>query len=406
MPLTEREQCVCEEIRRRETALLEDLRLHVGLPTGGRNLSALDESRVRLSERAIKLGARFDVLPGVARPDWLYGETPGLSPLPTAVCRRNGLASAGKELLIAGHLDTVHDPAGPFRTLSIARDGKTATGPGCVDMKGGLVIALAALEALEEAGEGINWTLLLNSDEETGSYHSAPAIHAEAARVAAGGGLGIALEPATADGGLVVERAGSGQFLVEVRGKAAHVGRDYASGISAVCELARVILELEKLNEPTTGVIVNVGPLQGGIATNVVPDLARAWGNIRFPAPVTTEAVVADLKRMERTSVSGAIVRVEVNISRPAKPLTPDVRQFAGLIRAAAGDLGQPLPFSNTAGVCDGNLMQAAGLPTLDTLGVRGGGLHTPQEWIDLSSLVQRCQLLAVTMMRAREPLA
>lgn len=407
MSLTQPEQRVCAAIQRRRSALLDDLRLHVGLPTGGRNLRALDESRELLSSRAAALGATVQLLPGVSRPTWLHGEMPGLSPLPTMVCRRNGAAAGGRELLIAGHLDTVHDPMGPFRTLTVASDGKTAAGPGCVDMKGGLVIAMAALEALEEAGERINWSLMLNSDEETGSYHSASAIHAEAARIAADGGLGIALEPATADGGLVIERAGSGQFMIEVRGRAAHVGRDFASGISAVNELARAILDLHALNDPAaTGLIVNVGPLEGGSATNVVPDLARAWGNVRFPAILDAETVTAELKRVERTSVAGAMIHVEMNIGRPAKALTPEVQHFAGVVRTAANDLGQSLPFSTTAGVCDGNLMQAAGLPTLDTLGVRGGNLHTPQEWIDLSSLVERCQLLALTMMRASQPVS
>jgi glutamate carboxypeptidase len=414
MPLTDQERRVCDLIRARERAMLDDLRLQVGLPTGGGNLAALNETSERLGARAIALGARPTVVPGDPRPPWLYGET-AATPLSTVVFSRHS-TSTSRELLICGHLDTVHDPHGPFRELSIAPDGKTAVGPGCVDMKGGLVIALAALETLDEAGERINWTLLLNSDEETGSYHSASAIQSEAARVAASGGLGVALEPATSDGGLVIERAGSAQFMLEVHGKAAHVGRDFASGISAVNRLAEEILMLQSISEQWTGshklsdgLTINVGPLQGGAATNVVPDLARAWGNVRFANAESAMNFASILKgiaegyssppddRGKRT----ATVKTFMSFNRPAKPLTPEVQHFANIIRTAASDLNQPLPFSKTAGVCDGNLMQAAGLPTLDTLGVRGGGLHTPQEWIDLSSLVERCQLLAVTMMRA-----
>ncbi len=401
MSLSEREQRVCEVIRKRDSALLEDLRLHVGLPTGERNMAALDESRERLTSRARALGAKVASVPGVARPDWLYGEKPGEVPLPTAVCRRHDVVREGREFLIAGHLDTVHDPKGSFRSLSIAADGKTATGPGCVDMKGGLVIAMGALEALEEVGEKVNWTLMLNSDEETGSYSSAPAIRSEAARVAKGGGLGVALEPATADGGLVTERAGSAQFMIDVRGRAAHVGRDVAAGVSAVNELAAVILDISRLSSPVDGVIVNIGPIEGGSATNVVPDRARAWGNVRFVTPEQFDRFERQVRVLTGTRPSGAIVALEVNVGRPAKPATVESAAFAERIRAAAADLGQPLPFSRTAGVCDGNLMQAAGLPTLDTLGVRGGGLHTLQEWIELSSLVERCQLLAVVLMRS-----
>ena len=402
--LSPEEAKVCRLIERRAAALLDDLRLHVGLPTGGRNVAGLDESRERLASRAKALGASFDLIPGTPRPGWLFGESPGLSPLPTAVCRRL-VPGAGRELLIAGHLDTVHDPTSSFRELTLDASGRTATGPGCVDMKGGLVIALAALEALEEAGERLPWTLLLNADEETGSYHSHDAIFTEAARVSASGGLGIALEPATADGGLVVERAGSAQFMIQCRGRAAHVGRDFAAGVSAVNALARVVIQAERLADPAAGVIANIGPLQGGTATNVVPDLARAWGNIRFSSPEQARSLAAGLASLARTPglPAGATVEVNSSFGRPAKPKTPDVERFAQLCRSTAEALGQQLPFATTAGVCDGNIMQAAGLTTLDTLGVRGGGLHTPQEWIELPSLVERCQLLAVVMLRCQE---
>jgi glutamate carboxypeptidase len=405
MPLTPSERAVCGLIAARHGALLEDLRLHVALPTGGGNRAALDESRERLTQRAESLGAQTRLVPGDERPAWLYAQAErstqaaSAPPPPTAVCRRPG---RGREVLLAGHLDTVHDPAGAFNTLTLSGDGRTATGPGCVDMKGGLVIALAALEALEEAGERLAFTLLLNSDEETGSYHSFRAIFDEASRVHAAGGIGIALEPAAANGALVVERAGSGQFMVECRGRSAHVGRDFASGVSAVGALARVIVAAESIGDPGAGVIVNIGPLAGNSATNVVPDRARAWGNVRFASPGDASLVEQQLHALAKTPglPAGATVHVHTSFGRPAKPLTPAVQRFAGLCTTAAADLGQSLPTTTTAGVCDGNIMQHAGLTTLDTLGVRGGGLHTPDEWIEIPSLVERCQLLALVMMR------
>lgn len=400
MALSEREQRVCDLIRKRESALLEDLRLHVGLPTGGGNVDALSETRERFATRAAALGAGTALAVCTPRPAWLYGETAGKAVPPTLVCDRECILER-REILIAGHLDTVHDPRGGFRELTISSDGRTATGPGCVDMKGGLVVAMAALEALHEVEHALAWTLVLNSDEETGSYGSAKTIREVATRVAKRGGLGIALEPAAAEGGLVVERAGSAQFMIEVRGRASHVGRDFASGVSAVTELAALVLAITKMGRPENGLIVNIGPLQGNEATNVVPDLARAWGNVRFTTPADAEAFETRLKGLEGVRDSGASVTARMNIGRPAKPLTPEVEGFARMCVDAAGDLGQPLPLAKTGGVCDGNLMQAAGLPTLDTLGVRGGRLHTPQEWIDLSSLVERCQLLAVVLMRA-----
>lgn len=403
MGLTDRERRVCQCIADRADQLLADLRLHVGLPTGGGRAASLDLTRQLLTQRARDLGAAVELIPGDPAPDWLYGRVrTDAPPPPTAICRR--LTTTGRPILIAGHLDTVHDPEGPFRDLVISPDGRRAVGPGCVDMKGGLVIAVAALECLDACDERLSWTLLLNSDEETGSYHSQRAIYDEAARIAAAHGIGVALEPAGAGGELIVERAGSGQFCIHVHGRAAHVGRDFAAGVSAVTSLARLIVKLASLSRPEAQTIVNVGPIEGGHATNVVPDHARAWGNVRFPTPEAAVALEAQLRGIcntEMAAVAGLRIEVFASFIRAAKPATDQVMQLAHLARQTFEDLGQQLPFGKTAGVCDGNIMQAAGLPTLDTLGVRGGGLHTTDEWIDLPSLVERCQALAVFLLRA-----
>ncbi len=146
--LSQTETRLRDTIEARRGALLDDLRLHVELPTGGFNSAALDETRSRFIERLEALGATTELVPGDAKPDWLPGGSGDNAPPVTAICRRPQAESTPKSVLIAGHLDTVHDPEGDFRELHIAPDGTTATGPGCVDMKGGLVIAMAALEAL------------------------------------------------------------------------------------------------------------------------------------------------------------------------------------------------------------------------------------------------------------------
>lgn len=422
---------LCAAISAKARVLLEDLRLHVGLPTGGGNKNALNETRDRLTQRLRRLGATIEIVPGEPKPEWLYGgggAGSGHVP-PTAVCRRarrRTVKGVGRPVLISGHLDTVHDPNGSFKALTVAPDGKTATGPGCVDMKGGLVIAVAALETLDELGIDCEWTVVLNSDEETGSYHSEQVLRAEARTCVAQGGVGLVLEPALPDGGLVVERLGSGQFMVEARGRSAHVGRDFEKGVSAVTALAERLVTIGKMADPARGLIVNVGPLQGGVATNVVPDLARAWGNVRFASKAEADELEGKLKGLEtgdngdgRLSPAGKpapqplppgsrgqdlpIVRVHTSFNRPAKPLTPEVQKLAELAAAVAGELGQKLPFGKTGGVCDGNILQSEGLATIDTLGVRGGGLHTTSEWIEVASLVERCQLLAVMVKRISE---
>jgi glutamate carboxypeptidase len=418
MGMSEQERRVCGEIAGRHAALLDDLRRLVEIPTGGNYAPGLDRTRDLLCDRLRRLGAAVELVPGdgAARPEWLHGVEPDGPVPPTAVCRREK-GAAGRPVLIAGHLDTVHDPNGPFRELTLAPDGQRATGPGCVDMKGGLVIAVHALEALEACGEGGAWTVLLNSDEETGSYFSAGAIRAEAARVAAAGGVGLALEPAMPDGGLVVERSGTGHFMIEVRGRSAHVGRDFASGVSAVYLLARCMLEVEKMSDPARGLIVNIGPIEGGTVTNAVPDRARAWGNVRFADEAGAEELRRKLEGLataqgldgsrasgHRSETSGTVgtVLVRTSFVRQAKPRTEGTMRLAEMYRRVVGDVvpGQALPFGRTGGVCDGNTMQAAGLACIDTVGVRGGGLHTPEEWIEIPSLVERCQMLAVMLMR------
>lgn len=389
--LTERERKLCSIIEARRDALLEDLRLHVGIPTGGGNLKAIERSRTLLTERLEALGATTTLTPGDPRPAWLG---PQFQIPPSSLSSR--LIPGKPSILIAGHLDTVHDPEGPFRELTISPDGKTATGPGCVDMKGGLVIAASTLEALAEAGIDVSWSFFLNADEETGTYHSQRALREASRRH----DFGIAIEPALSNGELAIERVGSGQFLVEVFGKAAHVGRAFTEGVSAVTKLGELLVRIGQMPEPERGMVANVGPLVGGKAANAVPDYASAFGNVRFPDPSVAGELGAMLDALATQGESLPKVRVHRSFNRPAKPEIPPTRALAERARAVAEDLGQSLPFAKTGGVCDGNIMQDEGLPTIDTLGVRGGGLHTPDEWIDLASLVQRCQLLAVLLSR------
>ncbi|HED54440.1 MAG TPA: M20/M25/M40 family metallo-hydrolase [Phycisphaerales bacterium] len=389
--LNETEQRVCDLIASRHQDLLDDLVRHVGMPTGGGNLDAIEASRELLTRRLEAIGAETSRTPGEEKPAWL-GDSEYRPDSSLSRRRAAGLPA----VLIAGHLDTVHDPDGPFQKLEIQPDGLTAIGPGCVDMKGGLVIAVAALEALAEAGVPCSWSFFLNADEETGTYHSQRALR-EAAQ---SHDFGLALEPALACGELAIERMGSGQFMVEVTGKSAHVGRAFTDGISAVTKLGEVLVEIGKMPDPARGKILNVGPISGGAVTNAVPDHAMARGNVRFPDEQIAAEIASDLEALQTEGDTLPRVRVFRSFNRPAKPEIPATRHLAEQARSAAESLGQDLPFARTGGVCDGNIMQDAGLPTIDTLGVRGGGLHTPEEWIELASLVQRSQMLAVLLIR------
>ncbi len=400
--LDEIERSLCAALARRSDRMYGEIERAVAIPTGGAFRPGLDELRGLLCDRLRALGASVTVHPGEPRPAWLAlpheeADAGNADVPPVAIAARLD-GQRGPRVLLAGHIDTVHDPNGAFRTLT--RESATiARGPGAVDMKGGIILAMNALEALADAGIGLRFSMLLNSDEETGSFHSASAIE----RAGRAHDVGIALEPAGENGGLVVERMGSGHFRIDCTGRTAHAGRDFAKGISAVNALARAILDVSAACDPAAGRIVNVGPLRGGHVSNAVPDAASAWGNVRFDNP---EAMAELARRFDALNTpEGALPGVLVRhaFARPAKPITPAVDRFARAVRDVAEALGQSLPFTRTGGVCDGNILQSVGLPTLDTLGIRGGNLHRTDEFIEIPSMVERAQLLAIVLKRLHE---
>jgi glutamate carboxypeptidase len=264
-------------------------------------------------------------------------------------------------------------------------------------MKGGVEVMLSALEALERAGVRAAWTVLLVSDEESGSFGSAAAI----AREAANYHRAFVVEPAAPKGDLVVQRPGSGQFVIEAFGRAAHAGRDFASGVSAVQALAKAVLAAGALADAGKGHIVNIGPLQGGVATNIVPDAARAWGNMRFPDEAAGRALCESIDALASGGERDVPrVRVQHVLNRPAKPCTDAVRALGERAQAVAADLGLQVGLASTGGVSDANMIQHAGPPTLDGLGVRGGNLHRDDEFMWPDSLPERASLLAILLAR------
>jgi len=380
--------------------MITDLARHVAIPTGGGHDAGLDEYRGLLLDRLRAVGAEIEFSDGDPKPVWLdFGPHPDDAP-PSRTPPRTAIATlpggSGPRILIACHLDTVFDPNGSFQRMTISGDGATAVGPGVVDMKGGVLITLNAIEALAEAGVASRVTLALTSDEETGSYASNRTLR-ELARQA---DIGIATEPALPGGELVIERFGSGQFRIETRGRSAHVGRAFTEGISAVTALAEAIVRISEMPDADRGRILNIGPLLGGAVSNAVPDMARAWGNVRFPTNEIADEIRAMLTELETPTDAMPALHIDCSFNRPAKPKTEAVERFARLARVCAESLGQRMPFATTGGVCDGNILQDEGVPTIDTLGVRGGGLHTADEWIDLSSLVERSQLMALLLHR------
>ena len=349
------------------------------------------------------LGDAFSALPGAvalvepAPSETVTGEG-RIEPL--AAGRHLHLAvrpDAPVQLLLTGHMDTVYPADHPFQTLAWRDDG-ALNGPGVADMKSGLAIMLAALQAVEASplAGAVGYEVVVNSDEETGSLASADLI----ARAARGKAAALTYEPALPDGTLAGARGGTGNFSLVVRGRAAHAGRNPEDGRNAVVAAADLALRLSRAGRPRLS--VNPARIDGGGPNNVVPDLAVLRVNFR---PATRD----DIARA-RAYIDEAIATVaaehEVTIAlhgsfnRPPKPIDAGAARLFETVRTCGAALGLPIAWRDTGGVCDGNNIAAAGVPVVDTMGARGGAIHSSDEYLLVDSLAERAALSALTILR------
>ena len=295
-----------------------------------------------------------------------------------------------RQLLVLGHMDTVW-PLGEVQRRPFRLSQGKATGPGAFDMKGGLVVALYTVMALQELGlkPAHRLVFLFNSDEEVGSLTSRPFIEKEAQRSEAV----LVLEPSR-DGALVTWRKGVGRFELEIQGVASHAGAAHERGVSAVQELAHQILRLEAMTDYGQGTTVNVGVVEGGSKVNVRP--ASAWAAIDLRVLTAGEGRRMTEAILELQPVNPeATLIVSGGMNRPpweASPASEDLFERAQRVGAA---LGLELSPAGTGGGSDGNFSAALGVPTLDGLGVVGEDAHALTEWVDLASLPRRAALLA-----------
>jgi glutamate carboxypeptidase len=300
------------------------------------------------------------------------------------------------QLLFTGHMDTVFEADHPFQSLTWLEDG-VLNGPGVADMKGGIAVLLAALKAVESAGMNLGYEVVINSDEEVGSPASA-ALLAQAAR---GKRAALTYEPAALpDGTLAGARPGSGNFNFTIRGKSAHAGRNPEDGRNAVIAAADLALHLKALVR--SGLSVNPAKIDGGSPNNVVPDLAILRVNFR-PATPEDEAQARDLIDATVAAIAAehdVEIRTHGGWGRPPKPMTADAEVLFSLVRQAGADLGQTIGWQPSGGVCDGNNIAACGVPVVDTMGVRGGKIHSMEEYLIVDSLAERAALSALTILR------
>ena len=310
--------------------------------------------------------------------------------------------TAPVQLLLTGHMDTVFASDHAFQQTRWLEDG-VINGPGVADMKGGLAVMLAALKAVEHSSlaDRIGFEVIVNSDEEVGSLSSA-ALLAQAAR---GKRAALTYEPsALPDGTLAGARPGSGNFAFIVRGQSAHAGRNPEDGRNALLAAADLALRLDRLK--CDGLTVNPSRIEGGSPSNVVPDLAILRLNLRPRTPEIEAEAQLGIDGAVATVAAERGVQIEVNggFARPPKPLTPEAETLFYLVKQAGADLGQQIGWKPSGGVCDGNNIAACGVPVVDTMGVRGGKIHSMEEFLIVESLQERAALSALTILRlARE---
>ncbi|MFC3308536.1 hydrolase [Blastomonas aquatica] len=382
-----------------QSAMLSQVELWAAINSGSGNLDGLARTATLLAEA-------FAALPGDVRL---------VDPAPVDAVRTDGSIDAIKRgqhlvvsvrpdaplrLLLTGHMDTVFPVDTAFQTLTWLEPG-VLNGPGVADMKGGIAVMLAALRAVETSPLAalIGYDVMINSDEEVGSGSSAALI----AELARGKVAALTYEPALPDGTLAGERGGSGNFSVIVTGRSAHAGRNPQDGRNALVAAADLAVRLKALTRD--GLSVNPAKIDGGSANNIVPDHAILRVNFR-PQSLEMQAFAdAELQRLCDVVAREHDVSLHRHGSfgRPPKPIDTGAHKLFGLVKACGAALGLEISWRGTGGVCDGNNIAACGIPVVDTMGVRGGAIHSTDEFLITDSLAERAQLSALTILRLAE---
>jgi glutamate carboxypeptidase len=379
--------------------MLDHVRAWAAINSGTANLDGLARMADALSEA-------FGALPGdlhLVDPEPAKRVTPAGRVEPLAHGKHLHLTvrpQASVQMLFTGHMDTVYPADHPFQDQRWL-DDNTLNGPGVADMKGGLALLLAALKAVEASpiAPRIGYEVVINSDEETGSFSSAALI----ARAARGKVAALTYEPALPDGTLAGARGGTGNFSIVVTGRSAHAGRNPDDGRNAIVAASDIALRLMAAKSPTLA--VNPAKIDGGGPNNVVPDNAVLRVNFR---PQTSQEIARAAAHIEAVAQAvaaerGVEVAVHGGFNRPPKPIDAGAAALFDLVRRSGAALGLAIGWRDTGGVCDGNNIAAAGVPVVDTMGARGGAIHSPDEFLLVDSLAERAALSALTILSIAE---
>jgi glutamate carboxypeptidase len=377
--------------------MLDQVLAWSAINSGSRNLAGLERMADLLADA-------FTALPGALRLEQAQ-VVEAVDPSGRKVQLKHGRhlhlnvrPTARVQLLFTGHMDTVFDADHAFQETRWIESGILG-GPGVADMKGGIAVMLAALKSVEHSplADRFGYEVVINSDEEVGSLSSAPLL----ARAAKGKRAALTYEPAALpDGTLAGARPGSGNFALVVHGRSAHAGRNPEDGRNAIVAAADLTLRLAQAKGPQLS--INPSRIEAGSPSNVVPDLAIIRVNMRPATPQDERQAQDMIERLVALVAAEHDVTIEISggFGRPPKPLTPEAEALFELVRKAGEDLGQTIGWKPSGGVCDGNNIAACGVPVVDTMGVRGGKIHSMEEYLIADSLAERASLSALTILR------
>ncbi len=396
--LTGDDRAACERIAAAAEAMVARTVDWARQNTGSWNTQGLVAFAPRLADAFSGLDAeiRLDP-PGTVPRVNARGEAEEASTGP--VLRARARPHAPVQVVMSGHYDTVFPP-GTFETVTDLGEGKL-NGPGLADMKGGLVVMLEALKAFEGGAlkERVGYQIIVTPDEEIGNFASAAAL-TEAAQ--SGAMVGMTYEPAMETGAMSGGRKGSAIYDVVIRGVAAHAGRAKEAGVSAIEAASELVVSLEALNGRREGVTLNVGSIDGGSAVNIVPDLAIVRFGARAPDEAAAHWVQREVDALLDRAGRRAGIRSHLHggFYRPPKPRNAAQQALFDAVAGTGAALGLTLSFEDTGGVCEGNNIFAAGVPNVDTLGVRGGRIHSAEEYVLTDSFAERASLSALILNR------
>ncbi len=337
---------------------------------------AVDCVGVIVADEARKLGGRVEIVPNKEMGDHIISRW----------------GNGRNNILLLCHMDTVF-PLGTLSKIPYREADGKIFGPGTLDMKAGIVISLAAIEEIHRQGLSRSVTLLCTSDEETGSHTSRELIE----RLAKESELVLVLEGGLLDGALKTWRKGVGGFTVRAKGRAAHAGGEHEKGRNAIEEMAHQVIAIQKLTDYSKQTTLNVGVIQGGTVSNVVPEEAKIKVDVRVMQPGEWERLKSEMKKL-KPALDGTSIEVRGGLNRPPMPFDETMKATFEKANSIAAKAGIELKAGGSGGGSDANFVAPLGIPVLDGLGAVGEGYHSEREYIFAESLDQRVRLISAIL--------